>query len=251
MEIASLASCQLRSYSERQWETYAAPHDIHTRSHGAQDYTFLAGLENGDLPESSLGAYVQAAHQEMLSQASLRLLQKCRLPVTVASLLVKKKGVITTTDIGGYRENHDLKLNLHPKTQALFSKIGAHPNRSNGYCSCIQAINSFYKMFPEDEVPEGSTMAIYGCRDSGGSRESRNRLLRPCRAIGGVGCSCILSAAGISRYVDLKNCAIPKHREKPSSEEISSKIARLHRASVSDPRTTYGPYVRTDRPIYP
>ena len=205
--------------------------------------------------KSSLRAYVQAAHEEMNRQASMPLttalncmiLKKDR-PSSVASLWVKNKGTYSASDLG----NAPCRMvaPLHPKTQALYEKCFSRPNRFGGYCACIQAINGFYEKFPNDDIPKGSEMAIYGHR---GRKLGPDRLIKPCRADNfAFSCVMILSAAGIEStyYTRAPSGSETRNRSRSrTGSESPRPRLKAQRTTTPDLHLPLQPYVSSDEPL--
>ena len=213
--------------------------------------------QDKDFQKSSLPAYVQVAHDEMSRQAAMDYLQaKKYRPHTLASLWVENKGIYTASDLG----NTPCRMvaPLHPKTQALYDKCHTRPNRYGAYCSCIQALNGFHTMFPDDDIPRGSEMAIYGYR---GDTIRPNKILSACNADKfGCGCWNILSAAGIKYHCRLRAPNGKRRRYKPKLEFGSNILhshqkprtrpsLKAHRNAVPDLNLHPVPYVSSDEPI--
>ena len=189
---------------------------------------------DANFQSSSLCAYVQAAHAQMLEQAACYIpeVPKPHLPGVVASLWVKNKGIYTASNLG--KSTCYVGAPLHPRTQALFDKHDKRLNTYGGYCSCIQVINGFYEQFPNDDIPPGSEVALYGHRYTRNSIPGADKLVRPCRGDRhGVGCVFMLWAANIkydhNKYVPPKPRAAkgPK-RPRPGSDLASSSKPGLH-----------------------
>ena len=194
-------------------------------------HSWHAWEPDANFQESSLRAYAKAAHDEVHQQATLyypRVWKKDR-PCTVASLWVKDKGIYSASDLG--RDANYMKAPLHPKTQALFEKCSQRRNRAGGYCSCIQAIDGFHTRFPNDDIPEGSLLAVYGRRDRHTS--TPKKIMRPCRADHvGPGCKAVISAAGVECDYD------PPARGRSSRPTF-----------VPDPNFPTGAYVTSDESL--
>ena len=179
---------------------------------------------------SSLGEYAKAAHEKMDRQCESQKIQKTRRPCAVASLWVKNKGIYSASDLGP--NPRYMSAELQPKTEALLKESPSNLNRG-GSCSCIQAIDGFYRNFPNDVIPNGSRMAIYGSR---AGSDGTAKLLQPCRATkSGRGCRNVLSAAAVQYHSHLDSIRSSNSHKRPLSDtgsEISPPCGRPCRSTA-------------------